>query len=145
MEIARKYAIVVLPLSDDDGGGFVARVPDLPGCFGDGKTPESAVRDAEKAIVEWIDEYTKMGRSVPDPGSVAEAFRKHREGELKFLMECVQRLREVEKGREDLEDRIASIEREIRFLVDTVENSDGWERFHIIQKSTKRMSQELLC
>ena len=30
------YAIIVEPLSAEDGGGFVATVPDLPGCMSDG-------------------------------------------------------------------------------------------------------------
>ncbi|WP_425277503.1 type II toxin-antitoxin system HicB family antitoxin [Methylobacterium nodulans] len=34
---------MVTPLSAEDGGGFAASVPDLPGCFSDGETPEEAV------------------------------------------------------------------------------------------------------
>ena len=45
------YAIMVEPLSDADGGGWLATVPALPGCMGDGDTPEAALNDAERAIV----------------------------------------------------------------------------------------------
>lgn len=76
MEATDKYAIVVMPLSKEQGGGYVARVPDLPGCFGDGETREEAVADAQAAILEWVEEYSRIGRSIPEPGSLAAEFRK---------------------------------------------------------------------
>jgi hypothetical protein len=30
--------VIIEPLPQDDGGGFVALVPDLPGCMSDGET-----------------------------------------------------------------------------------------------------------
>ena len=30
------YQIIIEALDDEEGGGFVGRVPDLPGCVGDG-------------------------------------------------------------------------------------------------------------
>ncbi|WP_306557882.1 type II toxin-antitoxin system HicB family antitoxin [Bradyrhizobium sp. DASA03005] len=30
------YKIIIEPLSEEDGGGIVATVPDLPGCMSDG-------------------------------------------------------------------------------------------------------------
>ena len=36
------YAVMIAPLSAEDGGGFLATVPDLPGCMSDGETPEEA-------------------------------------------------------------------------------------------------------
>ncbi|MGH1356548.1 MAG: type II toxin-antitoxin system HicB family antitoxin [Thalassovita sp.] len=33
------YPIVLVPLCEEDGGGFAAYVPDLPGCMSDGETP----------------------------------------------------------------------------------------------------------
>ena len=35
-----EYAIMVEPLSEADGGGWLATVPALPGCTGDGSTRE---------------------------------------------------------------------------------------------------------
>ena len=32
------YAINVSPLPADEGGGFMASIPDLPGCIADGTT-----------------------------------------------------------------------------------------------------------
>jgi hypothetical protein len=37
------YNVVVEPLSKEDGGGFVATVPDLPGCMSDGETEAEAI------------------------------------------------------------------------------------------------------
>ncbi len=61
------YAIMVEPLSDADGGGWLATVPALPGCMGDGDTPEAALADAERAIIEWHAAAKALGRDVPGP------------------------------------------------------------------------------
>jgi hypothetical protein len=61
------YPMIVEPLSPEDGGGFLATVPDLPGCASDGATPEEAVRSVQDAIAEWIAEARATGRPVPAP------------------------------------------------------------------------------
>ena len=53
-----EYAIMVEPLALSDGGGWLASVPALPGCMGDGETREEALADAESAIAEWMDAAT---------------------------------------------------------------------------------------
>ena len=68
---AQRYAVDVQPLSPEDGGGFVATVPALPGCMSDGDTPEEALANAYDAIEEWIDAAEKMGREVPGPRAYA--------------------------------------------------------------------------
>ncbi len=50
-----EYAILVEPLTDADGGGWLASVPALPGCMGDGETREAALADVQNAIAEWKD------------------------------------------------------------------------------------------
>jgi antitoxin HicB len=65
------YRIVIEPLSDEDGGGFVATVPDLPGCMSDGETREEAARNVEDAIRGWIEEARATGRAVPKPVAMA--------------------------------------------------------------------------
>ena len=37
------YAVVIEPLSAEEGGGYLAPVPDLPGCMSDGETPQKAL------------------------------------------------------------------------------------------------------
>ena len=61
------YRIVIDRLSPEDGGGFLATVPDLPGCMSDGGTREEAVRNVAGAISEWVDHARKLGRTVPAP------------------------------------------------------------------------------
>lgn len=57
--------VVLRPLGEDDGGGWVAIVPDLPGCMADGETAFEALSRAEDAISEWKDAARSMGRSIP--------------------------------------------------------------------------------
>ena len=61
------YPVVIEPLPDEDGGGFVASVPDLPGCMSDGETPEAALANVSDAITAWIEAATDLGRPVPGP------------------------------------------------------------------------------
>jgi predicted RNase H-like HicB family nuclease len=54
---------------DGDGGGWLATVPALLGCMGDGDTPEAALADAGRAIIEWHAAAQALGREIPGPGS----------------------------------------------------------------------------
>jgi antitoxin HicB len=56
MNAKLQYPVVIEPLSAEDGGGFVATVPDLPGCMSDGETPEEALANVRDAVAAWIDE-----------------------------------------------------------------------------------------
>ena len=69
MERACDYAIVVEPLSEADGGGWLASVPALPGCMGDGETRVDALEDALAAIEEWKDAARALGREIPGPAA----------------------------------------------------------------------------
>jgi predicted RNase H-like HicB family nuclease len=62
-----EYPVVIEPLPATEGGGFVALVPDLPGCLSDGNTPEAAVTQVVDAITAWIEEANRLGRAVPRP------------------------------------------------------------------------------
>jgi len=64
---ATDYPLIVEPLSEEDGGGFAARAPDLPGCMSDGETPEEAVVNARDAILQWIEAAHDLGHAVPPP------------------------------------------------------------------------------
>ncbi|MBZ8133808.1 type II toxin-antitoxin system HicB family antitoxin [Afifella sp. IM 167] len=65
----REYPIVIIPLSEGEGGGYLGRVPDLPGCLSDGASPEEALLNARQAIRDWIGENERLGRATPPPGS----------------------------------------------------------------------------
>lgn len=60
-----KYEVIVY-WSDEDAV-FVAEVPELPGCTAHGKTPESAVRNAQQAIRLWIDTAKEFDDPIPEP------------------------------------------------------------------------------
>ncbi|HRE61332.1 MAG TPA: type II toxin-antitoxin system HicB family antitoxin [Micropepsaceae bacterium] len=63
------YEIIIKPLSEEDGGGFVAFVPDLTGCLGDGATPKEALDDVMHAISSWTAAQKRAKRKMPVPGS----------------------------------------------------------------------------
>ncbi len=62
-----EYPVIVAPLPSEDGGGFSAVVPDLPGCMSDGDTPEEAISNVQDAIAAWIEAARDLGRSIPEP------------------------------------------------------------------------------
>jgi len=61
------YEIDIAPLSAEDGGGFAAVAPELPGCRSDGDTPEEALRNGYDAVACWIEAANEQGRVVPEP------------------------------------------------------------------------------
>jgi len=61
------YPVLIEPLPPEDGSGFVATVPDLPGCMSDGETPEEALANVRDAVAAWIEEAHALGRTVPKP------------------------------------------------------------------------------
>src|SRR6266567_1784062 len=69
---ADEYAILVEPLADADGGGWLASVPALPGCMGDGETREAALAYVQNAIAEWKDAARQLGRDVPGPAALGQ-------------------------------------------------------------------------
>lgn len=64
-----EYRITVETLTPEDGGGYLAWVPDLPGCMSDGETPEEAMRNCREAIGEWIGHAIRQGKQIPAPTS----------------------------------------------------------------------------
>ncbi|MDX3928822.1 MAG: type II toxin-antitoxin system HicB family antitoxin [Shinella sp.] len=70
---ALEYPVIVSPLPEEEGGGFAATVPDLPGCMSDGETPQEAVSNVVDAIAAWIEAAHELGREIPPP-SVHKAF-----------------------------------------------------------------------
>ncbi len=61
------YAVLVEPLSDEDGGGFFARIPALSGCVGDGETEQAAIDDVRAAALEWASAAIMHGDRLPPP------------------------------------------------------------------------------
>jgi predicted RNase H-like HicB family nuclease len=61
------YEIVIRPLSQDEGGGFLATVPELPGCMSDGETPKGALVNVYDAVACWMEAAREMARPIPQP------------------------------------------------------------------------------
>ncbi len=61
------YEIVLRPLTQDEGGGWFATIPALPGCMGDGESEGEAIADVRAAALEWADACVVDGESVPAP------------------------------------------------------------------------------
>jgi antitoxin HicB len=116
------YAIVVSPLSDEDGGGFLAVVPDLIGCMSDGETQEEAIANANLAIGDWIETQTKRGLTVPKPGYASWKARTERENLLKMLKSLTNRADSIEDRMNELAAAIADIE-------ERLEHQESWRRF----------------
>jgi len=54
-------------LSEEDGGGYLATVPELPGCMSDGATRAEALVNVEVAIATWLHVARKQGWAIPEP------------------------------------------------------------------------------
>jgi antitoxin HicB len=61
------YPVLIEPLTAEDGGGYLATVPDLPDCMSDGETRELAASNIADAIAAWIEEARALGRDIPEP------------------------------------------------------------------------------
>lgn len=64
-----KYSVIVRPLTPEEGGGYLAYFPDIPGCFADGETPEKAVHEAEDALRSWLKTAEEFGDVIPEAKS----------------------------------------------------------------------------
>lgn len=62
-----EYTVHIDPLPESDGGGYLALVPDLPGCMSDGETPEEALRNVQEAIASWIESARAWDQEIPKP------------------------------------------------------------------------------
>ena len=63
----KRYQVNLHPLSADDGGGWLATIPALPGCTGDGETEMGAIEDVRLAALEWAHAATVDGDPIPAP------------------------------------------------------------------------------
>jgi len=59
------YAIEII--SSDEDEGFIAVVPELPGCSAFGETEEEALREVKVAVSLWLKTAREEGRAIPEP------------------------------------------------------------------------------
>lgn len=64
-----KYTVFINPLLEDEGGGWLATIPDLPGCMSDGDDMNEALANVNDAAESWFEAAEELGRSIPKPGS----------------------------------------------------------------------------
>ena len=62
------YPLNIFWSAEDDG--FIADVPDLPGCSAWGATQADAAREARDAIAAWMKAANAAGKPVPPPHEV---------------------------------------------------------------------------
>jgi antitoxin HicB len=67
------YRVTVRRLSKDEGGGYLAEYPDIPGCMSDGETIEEAIANGREALRDCIEVFKQSGRKVPKPVAVEPA------------------------------------------------------------------------
>ena len=60
----RRYTILLVP--DLEEGGYVVRVPLLPGCHTQGDTLEEALENAKDAISLYLEDLTASGEAIPE-------------------------------------------------------------------------------
>lgn len=58
------YQIVIKPSSE---GGYVAYIPDLPGCITQGETLAEIAEMIEDAKAGWLDLALQDGKEIPEP------------------------------------------------------------------------------
>jgi predicted RNase H-like HicB family nuclease len=60
-----KYAIEIFYSEEDDG--YIAVVPELPGCSAFGETEKEALKEVMDAMELWLETAKKEGRLIPKP------------------------------------------------------------------------------
>ena len=60
-----KYAIEIFYSEEDEG--YIAVVPELPGCSAFGETEEVALEEVKLAMDLWIKAASSEGREIPKP------------------------------------------------------------------------------
>lgn len=61
------YAATLTRIAPEDGSGWLAEVPQLPGCLSDGETPEGALANVKEAIECWLAAALEDGDTPPVP------------------------------------------------------------------------------
>jgi predicted RNase H-like HicB family nuclease len=59
------YAIEIFYSEEDEG--YIAIVPELPGCSAFGETEERALQEIKMAMKLWLETAREMDRAIPVP------------------------------------------------------------------------------
>ncbi|WP_017928669.1 type II toxin-antitoxin system HicB family antitoxin [Limimaricola hongkongensis] len=92
-----QYPMTIMPLADEDGGGYIAFFPDLPGCISDGETPEEAAKNGTDAFACWMEAQKEREADIPAPNS----HQAERDAEFEAMAKSVAKLTaELERANE---------------------------------------------
>jgi len=58
---------------NDEDQGWIAEIPDLPGCSAYGDTPEQAVAEVGIAKDAWLATAQAQGKTLPEPSGRPES------------------------------------------------------------------------
>lgn len=64
---AEKFKYPIEVFWSDEDKGYIAVMPDLPGCSAWGESEEEALREAQDAAQAWIKAAKKAGKVIPSP------------------------------------------------------------------------------
>jgi antitoxin HicB len=103
------YAIVIIPLDADDGGGFLGLVPDLPGCMSDGETQAEALENTRDAIEEWLELQARRGIDIPAPGTTSDQATQREERLLDVIRSLAEYREQVDEENKDLKRKLAEL------------------------------------
>lgn len=103
------YPIVVVKLTEEEGGGYLAYAPDLPGCMSDGETMEEALQNGSEAVSDWLEACHLQGQTAPLPGEAAA----HAEARERKLLDALQALIEYSQSADK---KIMGLERQLAEL-----------------------------
>ena len=68
------YAINIDPIPEDEGGGYLVTMPDLPGCMADGETIDAALAEARDAFEAWAMAEREDKGELPAPKTYSGQF-----------------------------------------------------------------------
>lgn len=60
---------------DGSGKAYGVRLPDLPGCYGAGATPEAAIADAMSAARDWLSHRETKNETAPKARTMAQILK----------------------------------------------------------------------
>lgn len=71
MEVDMRYPFEIFYSEEDSG--YIAIVPDIPGCSAFGETEEEALREVRVAVKSCLNALKTENRPIPEPSGISNA------------------------------------------------------------------------